>query len=49
MLSKSEDDDDEMTELEKRMDAANMPEHALKVARKELKVSAVSAMPVASR
>lgn len=31
-------DDDELAELEQRLKAANLPDHALKVAQKELKV-----------
>lgn len=33
------EEDDELAELEQRLKSANMPEHALKVAKKELKVS----------
>lgn len=40
------DEDDELAELEQRLNSAELPEHALKVARKELKVVAVLVFPV---
>lgn len=38
MWQRSEEEDDELAELEQRLKEANLPEHALKVAQKELKV-----------
>ena len=34
-----EEEEDEISELEKKIESANLPEHALKAAKKEMKVS----------
>ena len=34
-----EEEEDEISELEKTIESANLPEHALKAAKKEMKVS----------
>lgn len=38
MRGGEEEEEDELTELEERLNAAHLPPHALKVAQKELKV-----------
>lgn len=35
----SDDDDDDLKELQRKIQSANLPEHAMKAAQKELKVN----------